>query len=389
MIARSLWLLVCLVSCVYSAASVKYEDCPPCDTSRCKLPNCRCTDPSNTHYPANMKDKPQVVLLTFDDAINKHQYDNYITKIFNDERRNPNGCHIGGTFYVCHEYTNYQIVHDIWRRGIEIALHSITHRTGINFWRDMNQTMAEKEFVGMRSLISHFAHIPEEDIVGMRAPYLQIAGDTTYKMLQDNGLKYDCSIPSPQLLFPYTLDYQMEQSCSLPPCPKKCHPGIWTVPMNELIDLDGNHCSMLDGCPSRPQNKEDMLRLLKDNFYRAYNGDRTPFGIYQHLALLQGFPYIWEAYNEFIDYILTKDDVYILNTAQMLDWMENPVNSEEAKHFAPWKKQCTFQSKNCYTHGPKCVLDHQKEWGTMKMYMELCGECPNIYPWVLNPLGRE
>ena len=63
----------------------------------------------------------------------------------------------------------------------------------------------------LRRAVSHFANIPAEDIRGMRAPFLQIGGDTMFQMMEENGLEYDCSMPAREQLFPYTLDYHSEQ----------------------------------------------------------------------------------------------------------------------------------------------------------------------------------
>lgn len=44
----------------------------------------------------------------------------------NRYRKNPNGCPIHATFYISHEYNNYQYVQKLWNGGHEIAAHSIT-----------------------------------------------------------------------------------------------------------------------------------------------------------------------------------------------------------------------------------------------------------------------
>ena len=52
---------------------------------------------------------PQMITITFDDAINVNNVDLY-NEIFNGARKNPNGCDIKGTFFVSHKYTNYSAV---------------------------------------------------------------------------------------------------------------------------------------------------------------------------------------------------------------------------------------------------------------------------------------
>lgn len=46
---------------------------------------------------------PQMILLTFDGAVNLNNFDLY-KKVFDGKRKNPNGCDIKGTFFISHEY---------------------------------------------------------------------------------------------------------------------------------------------------------------------------------------------------------------------------------------------------------------------------------------------
>ena len=42
-----------------------------------------------------------------------------------DGRLNPNGCPIRGTFFVAHEYSNYQLIQQAHYEGHEIATYSV------------------------------------------------------------------------------------------------------------------------------------------------------------------------------------------------------------------------------------------------------------------------
>jgi hypothetical protein len=66
-----------------------------------------------------------MVVMTFDDAVNLNNYEKY-KNVFNGKRLNPNGCPILGTFFVTHEYCNYQMIQDLYHEGHEIALHTIS-----------------------------------------------------------------------------------------------------------------------------------------------------------------------------------------------------------------------------------------------------------------------
>ena len=58
----------------------------------------------------NPSEVPQMVVITFDDAVNDENWKLYTEKLFPASAKNPNGCPIHATFYVSHEYTNYAMV---------------------------------------------------------------------------------------------------------------------------------------------------------------------------------------------------------------------------------------------------------------------------------------
>lgn len=100
---------------------------PPCDPAVCVLPDCFCSEDGTT-IPGDLpsKDVPQMITITFDDAINNNNIGLY-KEIFSGKRKNPNGCDIKATFFVSHKYTNYSAVQEMHRKGHEIAVHSISY----------------------------------------------------------------------------------------------------------------------------------------------------------------------------------------------------------------------------------------------------------------------
>ena len=66
---------------------------------------------------------PQMILLTFDGALNGINYKKY-NQIFLDNRTNPNDCPIRGTFFMTHDYSEYPIVQDMYSKGHEMAVAS-------------------------------------------------------------------------------------------------------------------------------------------------------------------------------------------------------------------------------------------------------------------------
>lgn len=97
-----------------------------CDEQACKLPDCFCSK-DGTRGPASLdvKNAPQMVLLSFDGAINFDNWELYSDGLFKG-RRNPNGCEISGTFFVSHPYNNYHQTQVLWDGGHEIAVNSVT-----------------------------------------------------------------------------------------------------------------------------------------------------------------------------------------------------------------------------------------------------------------------
>lgn len=140
----------------------------PCDPKRCHLPDCWCSK-DGTAIPGNLTAStvPQMISITFDDAVNKRLLGNSVKvdllshslflEIFSNNRKNPNGCPARATFYVSHQYTNYRDVQYLWNIGHEIAAHSVTHR-GPEEWWSSNATIEDwfDEMVGLANIINKY-----------------------------------------------------------------------------------------------------------------------------------------------------------------------------------------------------------------------------------------
>lgn len=68
---------------------------------------------------------PQIILLTFDGAVNLNNYEHY-KRVFTSTRKNPNGCPIRGTFFISHEYCDYNMVQQLAHEGHEIGTETIS-----------------------------------------------------------------------------------------------------------------------------------------------------------------------------------------------------------------------------------------------------------------------
>merc|ERR1719430_89751 len=202
---------------------------------------CHCSG-NETGFP--IKDRPQIVYLTFDDAFTAQAESQFYRSLFNGTFKNPNGCAIRATHFITQSYTDYELVNQYWHMGHEMAAHSITHRNDAKYWQELDVEGWKAEMVGVRKMIGQFAALDPCEVRGTRAPFLQGGGDNMFQMLAENNFLYDCSWPTRNYgyleamngLYPYTLDYKSVQDCPIKPCPKCSWPGIWEQPMIDLED---------------------------------------------------------------------------------------------------------------------------------------------------------
>ncbi|KAI8033683.1 hypothetical protein M5D96_013561 [Drosophila gunungcola] len=96
-----------------------------CRKDVCQLPDCYC---GGKEIPGGLSalETPQIVLMTFDDAVNIINIDLYEELFNNKSRINPNGCPWRGTFYLSHEWTDYGLVQDLYSQGHEMASHTVS-----------------------------------------------------------------------------------------------------------------------------------------------------------------------------------------------------------------------------------------------------------------------
>merc|ERR1712038_2089412 len=369
---------------------------PPCDTTICKLPDCFCSE-DGTQVPgalcevtaagAHCENVPQMVTVTFDDAINNNNIDLY-SEIFNRARKNPNGCDIKATFFVSHKYTNYTAVQDMHAMGHEIAAHSITHNDDEGFWTDANVDEWAKEMAGSRLIIDKFANITDNSVVGLRAPYLRVGGNNQFTMMEEQAFLYDSSITAPLQnppLWPYTMYFRMPHRChgDLQRCPTRSH-AVWELVMNELdrredpkIEEVLPGCAMVDSC-NNIKDGEQFYRFLNHNFYRHYDQNRAPLGLFFHAAWLNNNLDILDAFLFWVDETLKQhNDVYFVTMTQVIQWIQNPKNSDGALNFEP-RPACIAPNR--------CKLS-TKELPGEALHLHTCVRCSNNYPWLNDPTG--
>ncbi|XP_015108931.1 uncharacterized protein LOC107035846 [Diachasma alloeum] len=364
----------------------------PCDPEKCSLPNCWCSH-DGKQIPGNLtiSNVPQMITITFDDAVNAENFDLY-TKLFNDDRKNPNGCPIRATFYVSHQYTNYRDVQYLWNGGHEIAAHSVTHR-GPEAWWSHNATIEDwfDEMVGLSNILNKFAAVRLEDIKGLRAPFLRVGWNKQFLMMSEFGFSYDSSMVAPftdSPFWPYTLDYQAPHDCvgTDQNCPTRAYPAVWEVPLNQLLVGDYT-CAMIEQCPTSLTG-EEIYKMLMLNFKRHYLTNRAPFGLHFNSMWFRNPTNIY-AFEKFLDDILHLSDVYFTTTQQVIEWMKKPTPIGEIASFEPW--QCN--ARDFDPHEIACQLPNACKLSSRVLksyrYLNTCFDCPKQYPWVRNEFGRD
>ncbi|XP_014662425.1 PREDICTED: uncharacterized protein LOC106805376 [Priapulus caudatus] len=312
-----------------------------------------------------------------------------------EARRNQNGCPIHGTFFVSHEYTDYSVVQSLYYEGHEIGAHSITKRIPSTFWGRASAREWSDELADQRVIIGNLGLVYNADVVGVRAPYLQVGGEPQFEMMAANRFMYDASMTTLQMdppLWPYTLDHGTAHKCLIPPCPLASYSGLWEVPIISLYD-NGRLCNQLDQCSS-PQNRDDALKLLTSNFDRHYNTNKAPMQIILRPRWFYKNHYNLEALQMFIEDMLTnKPDVYFVTIRQALEWIKDPTPVSQLSGFKPW--QCTsptYKIPPC-KFALTCGYQNVTTWPNSpahkgERYISTCADtCPEVYPFVGNPEG--
>merc|ERR1712203_1124788 len=102
-----------------------------------------------------------------------------------------------GTFFVSHKYTNYSAVTELHRKGHEIGVFSVSNNDSEEYWQKGDYDTWLLEMAGNRQILETFAGIKDQSVVGVRAPYLKVGGDTQFKMMNDTYFPSLChSTPS-------------------------------------------------------------------------------------------------------------------------------------------------------------------------------------------------
>ncbi|XP_071527401.1 chitin deacetylase 7 isoform X2 [Panulirus ornatus] len=368
----------------------------PCDPIECLLPYCFCSY-DGTEIPGGLKpaETPQMIMMTFDGAINDLNFETY-NKIFLDNRTSPNGCPIRATFFVSHDYTNYQHVEKYYSRGHEIAVGSISRRRGLE---DEGEDVWIGEMVTMKEILQNFAGVRAVDIKGQRGPHLKPGREAQYEVLSAYGFTWDSTVSNPPgstaPVWPYSLDYKIPHECRSGTCPTRSFPGVWELPMNSHYqdrNYNGGFCQYLDQCVLNYLEEADVVEWLIADFERHYNGNRAPYMMSLTTNWFQT-PVLESALHTFIDYTMRFDDVYYTTVTEALQWVTTPQKLNVLNNFQPWDCRQKYYPDPPCPKAKSCKLTLKPLFdnytsSTASRYMVTCRNCPEVYPWVWDASGQ-
>jgi hypothetical protein len=388
-----------------AAELVKAEEAKEgeCDLAKCILPDCFCS-PDGTQAPLgeniDIKEIPQLINIAFNGAVNGDNMEIYM-RIFNKDRHNPNGCTVKGTFFVSHKYTNYSAVQELHRQGHEIGVFSVTNTEDENYWKDGGINTWYDEMAGGRAIIERWANITDGSVIGMRAPFLRVGGNTQFKMMNESYFAFDSSITAPLAavpIWPYTLDYNIPHSChtniaALGGCPTEHFP-LWEIPINELdrredptFDEELTGCQLVSSC-TNVQEKEHLHTLLQHNFERHYKTNKAPLSLSLNPSWLIQNPDFVQVIADWMDSVLaTNQDVYFVTEFQLLVWMMNPTVSSQMQTAPDFKDKCLVEGQPFCQRPNVCALRNRQLPNEVNR-LHTCMECPPHYPWLRDPEGK-
>jgi peptidoglycan/xylan/chitin deacetylase (PgdA/CDA1 family) len=283
----------------------------------CSLPQCY---PSGPKMPLSAKETPQFVLLSHDDEINENTYNAF-------ERVGI--CNSKITFFLMWKRIDCRYVRAFHNAGHEIALHTVNHLhlTGVPL------DSLEYEMLGVRQLVHEKCGIPLEDMVGFRAPFLEVNEHTREVLYDDKNIKYESSYNTETPLAPFTMDSGPVKNSSVE---FESWPGLWQIPLNVVQNSTHDAAFTMDpGRISQSQTEsppdgslfipaDDMLNLLIQNFEDSYYDSRIPFSVNFHTPWMKADGYA-AALGEFLEYTRNFDDVYFITYTELIDWMRNPI----------------------------------------------------------------
>ncbi|EFN51596.1 hypothetical protein CHLNCDRAFT_139978 [Chlorella variabilis] len=308
-------------------------------------------EPSNSPPGGlDVANTPQFILFTHDDAVlsSTHELMKSVT-----DGRSFSGCPATATLFVATQIGNdCDLMMDLYNSGYEVADHTQTHET----LKGLKESKLEEEVLGARSdLVA--CGVPQGDVAGMRAPFLN-SDAAVRQVLSENGFLYDSSLIEEgkgaslskgmgDRVWPFQMDGGVPINCDWFGDSQQCStseswPGLFEVPVWQLLNDDGVWSMDYGQSPSA-----DAYRVLKNAFDAAYSGNRAPLPIFIHTPWLEEHAgdvkrFLGEAAarggggsggggvcEDEVSDPEAYPNVYMVTIRQLLAWMQNPVPADQ------------------------------------------------------------
>ncbi len=230
--------------------------------------------------------------------------------------------------------------------GHEFGNHSVNHDNTANWGYDQWKS----EIDSCNSYLKINLGMTDDDLWGFRTPFL-LYNSNTFSAMVDAGLIYDCTLNAnsasqngSSYYWPYTMDG------GSPGDPGAgTHPGFWEVPTHQVVLTSGGKQTGLDynmwvnsGLGGSAMTKSTFAATLKNTLDLRYNGNRAPFTFGAHSdyysqnndAANDACPNAsWqdrrEGLQDFIEYALSKPDVRMVTSINIIKWMRDPIGLDQ------------------------------------------------------------
>lgn len=340
--------------------------------------------PPSTQPPGGMAPSatPQLVLLTFDDSVTTASYARVVQAL--SGFANPNGHGIKATFFVSMDSVYDPLsIRRLYEQGHEIAVHTMSHATD-EYSSFVRWT---QEIAGCRRSLASLCALPEDAIVGFRAPFLK-PNDDAFRVLHTRGFLYDSSFPEglsglsetpASMLWPYTLDGGLAQSAPIERQPLTGYPGLFEVPLWMQFT---NAVPVTSMDPPDALSSNAVVALWQENFLARYQGNRAPYGLFLHATsssqwLGGSTNAAWRigALREFVAWAQTHPDTWFVTCGDLVRFMEAPVDVVAAATNAPFltPQPSPFPEEDVVL----CPLADSH-------VLRVCGPCPAAAPSYTN-----
>ena len=91
--------------------------------------------------------------------------------------------------------------------------------------------------------------------------------------------------------------------------------------MNQLV-FEEYGCAFVDSCPPY-FSQDEIFDIFMVNFQRHYSSNRAPLGLYFHSTWFEDKKNR-KAFRKFLEEMVSRPDVYIVNSWEVIQWMRNP-----------------------------------------------------------------